>query len=323
MWWFAAQAGDSSLLSNEVRLLDSGQYGLNVNTRLIPLIPCMIMNAGLTRPSAVTDRPEIWYGRGKAPVVMVHTGWHFDAGDCYLGIKGGMARSGHGHMDAGSFVFESQGVRWSEDYKRPNYATMENALRAAGGNFWSMSQSSRRWDIVKMNNLGHSTISCLAVDGSVKGKVHPTDHIVSGYASLVEVYESPDRLGGCLDMTPVLKDGVAAARRTICLENRTDLVVVDEITAKPDMDAIIAWRMNTQAEVSCGDTGLTLVRDGKSMCLTVSSPVSVEYHVWAYERPAEWTPALWDTSMHGCVAGYCVTIPAGTSVRLVTRLQPR
>lgn len=323
MWWFAANAQDPALLVNELRLLDSGKYGYGTGARLAPMVPCLLRNVRLDAPDKNTVPSPVWYGRGNAPVVMVHTSWTFDSEDRYLAIKGGKANLSHGHMDAGSFVYDALGVRWSEDWTRPSYAGIENAMKELGANYWSMTQRSLRWDILKMNNLGHSTISCMNTDGSVD-KLHASDHLVKGNASLVEVYEGPDRLGACLDMTGVLSDALASARRSIYLLECGDLVVEDEITAKPDMDAMVQWRMVTRAAVDIVDDGEMLSLNGKTMTLRVqSSDTSVEpcYTVWPYERPAGWEPrSQWIDSAYGSIAGYTATIPAGTTVRLVTRL---
>ena len=42
----------------------------------------------------------------------------------YIGVKGGMAKRNHGHMDAGSFVFDAYGKRWSEDLMVPEYTSV-------------------------------------------------------------------------------------------------------------------------------------------------------------------------------------------------------
>ncbi len=55
---------------------------------------------------------------------MFRTSWT-DPDAMYLAAKGGRADLNHGHMDAGSFVFEADGVRWAIDLGGVNYNAYE------------------------------------------------------------------------------------------------------------------------------------------------------------------------------------------------------
>ncbi len=323
MWWFAAQKKDPSMLINEWRMLEQGRYKSGDDARILPMVPCMIKDAGFNDISAAKPSKEIWYGNGEVPVAMIHTGWDFDENDFYVGIKGGAAKHSHGHMDAGSFVFDSQGVRWSDDLYRPAYATVENALSGVGGNFWSMTQESLRWDIFRMNNLSHSTVSFENSDGSVGKKVHSTDHNVAGTAYIEKVYEDRNEYGATLNMTAPLQDQVAEAKRTIRLVDRKDLVITDEITAKSSMDAKMQWRMTTPASVTVKDDVEILAQNDKTLYLKASNDASlqIKYEVWEPVRPSTWTPRTWDDPNDGyMIAGYTATIPAGTKAVFTTVL---
>lgn len=322
MWWFAAKQNDPSLLLNEMRLYEAGLYPSATEARLLPMIPCMIKDVNLDNFSGAVPSSNIWYGRGETPIAMVHTGWKFDEGDRYLGIKGGKANSGHGHMDAGSFVYDAFGVRWSDDYTRPSYGGIETALSNAGGNFWSSTQTSLRWDVCKMNNLFHSTISFNNPDGSVK-KTHPTDFIVAGSATLEQYYDTPDNLGARINMTAAVKDQVISAVRTITLVNGNDLKIVDVIKAKDDRDAKMMWRMMTSATATNESSDIKLVNSGKTMYLKTSYSGSVSeftYQIWPNSRPADWNSRSWDTGLSLTPVGYSVTIPKGTTVTFTTIL---
>lgn len=138
MWWFADKFKKPSLLYNEVRALKEGKYTASTfqEKRLLPIIMAYAnkidMN-GITPP-----KEKIWYAGGKSPVVLIHTDWSYSESDKYLGIKGGRANVSHGHMDAGSFVYDAYGVRWSMDFGMQNYSFSENALKKLGGDFWDM-----------------------------------------------------------------------------------------------------------------------------------------------------------------------------------------
>lgn len=321
MWWFAARTGDPALLANEIRLLDKGKYSAN---RLLPVIPGIIMDFRFDPSNLSFPSSNLWTGEGLVPVALIHTGWKFDDGDSYVGLKGGAASANHGHMDAGSFVYESQGVRWSDDLTRPNYATVENLTAAAGGSYWTMTQSSLRWDIFRMNNLCHSTLSFSNFDGSFS-KRYMTDHNVSGKATLVGKYADNASPGARMDLTPVFKGQAQSVFRTVRLVDG-NLVITDEVTALAGSDAKMMWRMLTPATVESGSDAQILSRNGKRLSLRAqssSSSVGITYMTWPASRPSDWLsrPAGWDAANDGyIVAGYTATVPRGTTVTFTTTL---
>ena len=65
--------------------------------------------------------PSSWKGGGANPVVFFRN----DEAGYYFGGKGGSGMVNHGNMDAGSFVFELDGVRWSVDPGNQSYNDLE------------------------------------------------------------------------------------------------------------------------------------------------------------------------------------------------------
>ena len=321
MWWFAAESGDEALLANEVRNLKNGMYA-STKDRLAAAVPVFLKDCDFKGNTDAVPSSYVWSGNGKVPVTMVHTNWKFDDGDVYLGIKGGAPNGGHGHMDAGSFVFESKGVRWSDDLHRPDYATMENAL--GNSEFWSNAQDGLRWDLFRMNNIGHSTLAFLNSDKSVKDKRHVTDQIVSGKTQFKQVYNSPDGYGATLDVTPAYADAVESANRTFKVIGGK-LVVSDEITAKKNMPAKFQWRMIGQNAVTVNPDGEILTQKGKNLKLsTVSSDknVKVTYATWDATRPADWIKRDYEPeNTDYMIAGFTATVPAGKTVTFTTTLE--
>lgn len=308
MWWFAAKQNNPSLLVNELRLFNEDLYPKAEEVRMMPMVPCLAMDLDLDNVNALIPSKKIWSGNGITPVVLVHTDWSFTDTDKYLGIKGGKASSSHGHMDAGSFVYDAYGVRWSEDLGMQSYAALENALADAGGHFWTMTQGSMRWQVYRLNNLAHST---LTVNGS--------DHRVNGVASIDRVIDSGNELGARLKMTDVLSDQLASAYRTVKLVNEEDLYVIDELTALSDKDATVQWRMMTGTTVNVAADGITLTGNGKTMYLTATSSdssLAPSYTSWEAKGAQRWDMV----NVNKTVVGYTITIPAGHSVTLTTKL---
>ena len=334
-WWFAAKFNDPTLAYCENHMLDGGIYtdtDLDVpGFRLLPTIVAMIRDFNIDSMTMTPPEDEMWHGDGEMPVTMVRKGWNYDESDVFLGIKAGhcntwkTSSTAHGHMDAGSFVFEAEGVRWSDDIMRPSYAAWTSALEQAGSRSGDTSQKGLRWDTFRVNNLCHSTIVSYTNDGSVPNKLHASDFYVDGFATIDEVIDNGGRQGAVVDMSAPMKGQVSKATRTIELVDGTDLVVTDEITALPDMDSRMEWRMLSISSSSVSDDGITLTKNGKNRTLTVSSsdPSLVpEYASWKTVRPDDWTPRTWDpTITDRTIVGWTLTVPAGKTVRLVTTLK--
>ena len=62
----------------------------------------------------------------------------------FLGFKLGSPSVEHGHMDVGSFVFDSDGVRWAMDFGQQEYESLESKTLISGvmGRTHSVGQSS-------------------------------------------------------------------------------------------------------------------------------------------------------------------------------------
>ena len=317
MWWFAVHYGKPSLLCGELKLLHnaSGKEANPYSTKMseVRFLPVIIANAnGIdnldSTGSEAGEKSGFFYGRGETPVVMVRGDWTDSDSDRYLAFKGGQANRSHGHMDAGSFVYDALGCRWSTEVNRPNYATIETALKAAGGKYWSMSQNSYRWKVWRLNCRAHSTLT-------INGK----DHNVNGFASIDSVFNSPASRGAVMNMSPLFEKQAQSVRRTYELRDGKDLYITDEITATPDRDAVVEWRMMTPATVSAGTDIETLTQDGKTLYLKVKlleGSATPKFTSWEAKGKNSW-----DTVCEGkTVAGYVITVPKGSTLKFQTIL---
>ncbi len=317
MWWFAKSQKNPSLLRNELRLLTDASsvnpYSTTMSeVRMLPVVlACANDIDGL---DSVTDdsgdKQTMYCGKGDVPVALFRTQWDNTDSDRYLGVKGGKANHSHGHMDAGSFVYDALGCRWSEDLNRPDYTSITNALSEAGGNYWALDQNSYRWKVWCLNNLGHSTLT-----------INGADHRVDGAATIVETYDTEASRGVKLLMTPVFDGQAASVLRTVEIRNGADLYVTDEITALSSKSAAVQWRMITSASVSVGSDMETLTQSDKQMYLKVKTSdgaVTPALTSWEAKGTNPWD-AVKDYSSR-TVAGYTVTVPAGATVTFVTVL---
>ncbi len=347
-WWFAAQKDDPTLMYCERRRLYDDKSVMNKdvykNTTIDGteqpyrlLAPMVVMLRDFDMESRPVNPPtrEVWSGQGEKPVVMVRRGWNFDENDVFLGMMGGIAnswrtsRTAHAHMDAGAFVFEAEGVRWSDDIMRPNYGPWYEAMRKAESPRKYTAQNGVMWDTFHISNLCHSTIVSYTNDGSVSGKLHSSDYYVDGFASIDEVIDSGDRQGGVINMTETMTGQVKKAVRKVELVNGTDLVVTDEITALDNHDCILEWRMLSMTTSTINTDGIVLTKNGKERRLSMvpsSSSATPKYMKWDTKLPTDDNWGKYMDKFHQTIpdreiVGWTVTVPKGQKVTFITTLK--
>lgn len=307
MWYFAARENDASLLYNELRLLRAGDYRRAPN-RFLPLLVYYASQVRFDRVDPPSAR--VWAGRGETPVVLIRTGWDDGAGDRYLGVKGGQAGTNHGHMDAGSFVYDARGIRWAADLGNQPYAQTEAVVEALGKDLWDRSQTSCRWQLFRYNNRQHNTLT-----------VNGRDHRVDGAATLLEVLDGDGRLGARLDLTPVFGGDLALAERTVELLAGDGLSVSDRLAAPVGRAASVRWTLVTEAEPTLTDGGIILERDGIRMLLQTQG-AAVTYRTWSAD-PADYASPLAAADVPNpsrWLCGFETVLPPGTPVTLITTL---
>ncbi|MDY3783640.1 MAG: heparinase II/III family protein, partial [Candidatus Cryptobacteroides sp.] len=306
LWWFAHRFNDPSLLYSELQYWDRHSKE-KFNNKLGAM---HILNASKVKVKNVQKPSQnIFYGNGINPIVIARTGWSKE--DLYLGMKGGKASNPHGHMDAGSFVFEAFGVRWIREPSFSSYETNEKALASIGKTLWALRQDSYRW---KLWGYGCREHSCYVVNDK--------DHCVTGTATIKQVHESPERMGGTLSMTDVFGGDLQEAERTICIVDKSYLEIRDIIVAPSDREAKIRWTVNASVTPQLGQDGIILKSGSRTMLLKAEG-AEITYGIWSsdpkdYDNPAAFfqKPSKND---HPC--GFTFTVPAGAKVELTTTLK--
>ena len=260
--WFALQTGNSAFLEKEKFFRDPKSMG--VLSRL--------SGAGLVWLSQYKEKesqplPLLWKGNGPNPVVFFRGG-EKDPYNYYFGGKGGRASVNHGNMDAGSFVFELNGVRWVVDPGTQGY----NELEQAGLNLWSMSQNSQRWTLMTKNNFGHSN---LTVDNALFN--------VNGFAPIIK-YQTGDQPEAIINMNEIYKGHLQSAKRKFTKDTDHSIVIEDNIVTT-DSTRLLTWAIMTQAEVIPTENGAILKQDGKQLKLKILSPENVNVSVLMMNPP--------------------------------------
>ena len=242
--WFAMKSGNSLYLEEEKFLREPTEMGKLER----------LAGPGLVWLSQIEGKDEgqlplAWKGEGSNPIV-IFRGGEGDPNQFYFGGKGGRGTVNHGNMDAGSFIFELDGIRWSIDPGNQSY----NELEKTGFNLWGNCQECERWTLLTKNNYGHSTLT-----------VNDSHHVNNGFASLMD-YQGGDRPQAAFEMSAVFGDMLESARRQFVKEGNRSLLINDLIRTN-ELTKSITWQLMTTADVEIVKGGAILRQDGKELKL--------------------------------------------------------
>jgi len=245
-----------------------------------------------------TEDPKtnFWVGGGVRPLFIYRSGWN-NKNDAYLGVVASAASISHGHMDAGSFVYEKNGVRWSVELGSQSYITLESK----GVGLWNGNQDGQRWDVFRLGNTGHST---LVINGE--------RHLVAGVPTMTNTFQTTECKGAEMDLSPIFANSVSKVVRKVFLDGKNDLHVQDKITTK-DSSANVMWIMVAPKEAKIvSENQIELTKDGKKMLLTVEAPATVTMKIWD-NKPVH----SYDQDNPGTLrVGFETTIPATSTAEL-------
>jgi len=178
---------------------------------------------------------------GSQPIATFRGSWD-DPKAMFLAIKGGLPKASHGHMDIGSFVFESDGVRWVEDLGSDNYNLP--------GYF---SADEERWQYFRLNNFSHNT---LVIGGKLQ-------EMGAGTSPITEFQSKPEGGHVTIDMTPAYKGQAdKVVRKAVFNRESKTTLITDTITAPAEA---VRWAIMTRAEIKITGSIATLRRNGKTL----------------------------------------------------------
>lgn len=254
-YWFARQMNDPSVVAVDEQFIRQGRVP---SDRLLPIY--MLFASGLDLSHSRLPAASTWVNHGLTPVFIYRGGWS-DPDDTYFAIKGGRASSNHAHMDAGSFIYESDGVRWAVDLGSHDY----NRLEQAGVDLWNMRQDSPRWEIFRLGVESHNTLT-----------FNGHRHDVNGMAEIVEHHDNQRSKGVSIDLTAVCAADAKNVVRTAELDKNDRLTITDRI-ANGAQAATVSWNMATEADAEIVDANTILLRqDGKQLYLKLRTKADAE-----------------------------------------------
>lgn len=297
LFWFAFKNNDSSLIYNEMQLLEQQNYNFEDN-KFLPLIPLLLSRFRIEKKYPST---HFWINKGKTPIFVYRSGWNCK-NDTYLGVKGGSPSTSHAHMDSGSFIYEYDGVRWATDLGMQDYHSLENK----GIKLWDSSQDGQRWDILRFRNDHHNTLT-----------IDSARHNVKANAEIIHFFIDNDRKGAVVDLTSTLGK-IRNAHRSVSLDSNEHLIVTDSIeTGKKSIH--LSWVMVTSAEAKIiNDTSIILEGGGKKMKFVIDANVKANLHIWDNEPLHDY-----DLSNDGTRrVGFTSCVPSDKRVVFNVRIYP-
>ena len=260
--WMATRTGDLSVLYPELAFYRDKGFTMGDTDRLFPLF--LIACSKIDFNSIKSPSYNTYHCSGLEPLFIYRSGWD-SQDDTYFGVKGGRAADNHGHIDAGSFIFESEGVCWAADLGSQDY----NSLESRGVNLWSSGQDSQRWDVFRIGAESHNILTIKDKRPSVNARI-----------PIRKVWEKKSRKGAGLPMTAFYGGDLDSCYRKVFLDKKNDLHVEDFFVGGKSKQNLI-WKMCTEAEARIlGPSAIELKKDGKTRVLRLSTRHYASPRIW-------------------------------------------
>jgi hypothetical protein len=264
MLWFAGELDRPDLAANEVadiaHLYRQWQNGVGptgrsfVQSRHTPF-ELLWWKPSLLKKRSNVQAPLQWSASGLMPISVMRSAWN-DSLATFVAIKGGTPDNSHGHMDAGSFILEANGVRWALDLGTESYGKMEQAKL----DLWNYSQTSNRWTTFRAGPEGHNI---LRFDGERQ--------LISGKGEVKQMPSTNGSMGAEADLTSLYSNKAKKVSRKIVLNADRSVSIQDDWTAK-DNAVTVSFQWLTKATVTKTAHGFLLQQAGKSLDVVVEEP---------------------------------------------------
>lgn len=269
VFWFAHKYDQPTLAWNQYQLwkdLSEQEPSKLVQGRFSPLA-LLWYSSRQAVPKQLS-----WMGRGSNPVAMFRNSWT-DPQAAYLAIKGGSPGVNHGHMDVGSFVIDSQALRWASDLGAESYHKIESL----GMDLWSRSQDAERWKIFRYNNFSHNT---LVVNGRHQR--------VNGSAPIIRYSDKQPFPHVVFDMSDVYEGQLAQALRGAALLDNGQVIIQDQFSSA-EKPATVRWAMVTTADIFIESSNTALLKQkAKAVRLTVLTDEDIKLRTYSTGPKADY-----------------------------------
>lgn len=213
-------------------------------TKFNRLLPLALLFLPVESPKK-TPLPLVYFSQSdsKVPVVFIRSSWDSDA--TFLGVKGGAPEASHGHMDSGSFVFESNHVRWVADLGMQDY----HAIEKENIDLWSCGQDCQRWEVFRVGPKSHSII-----------QIDNERQIVGGRGEILSVIEQDDKVITTLDLSKLYH--IEKVTRTFTVSKNN--LIIDDALVGLKLNSKIKFQFCTLQDVIKIDKNELILQSGET-----------------------------------------------------------
>ena len=184
----------------------------------------------------------------------------------YLIAKTGDPDMAHQQLDIGTFIVETNGIRWTDDLGSDNYSLP---------GFWDYKPDGQRWSYFRNSNFSHNTLSI--------------DHKLQNSAGTGEIKRQDDKAAQpfvTMDMGTAYAGQSRFVYRTFRMLDDTRIQVTDSVGLQ-DPSQSVQWSVITSADVECKGNTAVLRKDGKSFSLKITSPANASFTAKTAKRETE------------------------------------
>ena len=297
LYWFALESGDMSLVWQDRERLLNEDFVRGIN-RQAPIAMLFASRCNTKDIKPIQDK--VWAGKGSQPLFLYRKGFA-STDDTYLGVKGGSPKNSHAHMDGGSFIYEWAGVRWAVELGSQDY----HSLESKGIGIWKKGQNSQRWQVYRLNNHSHNTLT-------INNKIHQ----YKGMATMTKVFKKKYK-GAEFDLSSLFSDTKSVTRR-ITVDDNDKVCCVDKIVSG-SADCSVRWNMTTFAKAEIIDNHTILLKqDGKELLLRIASPKSAKAYIMK-NNSDNW----YDVKNKGVRVGFTTSIESYSKSTIKVELIPQ
>ncbi|KAK0478316.1 chondroitin AC/alginate lyase [Armillaria novae-zelandiae] len=214
----------------------------------------------------------------------------------YTAMKAGknQGHQTHNDLDVGDFVLDALGTRWAGELGSGDYPISD------------------RWKYYRKMTEGQNTILIGKTNQDVLAEPtilkSGTSNTTQGSSTVFEA-DSDSTAFWVADTTSAYFNATSVKRGVRMLNKRKQVLVQDEVTSTAD----IQWRMHTNATITTDGSKATLVRDGKTLEVSILSPSGATFTTSAATRfDTDPTPPDADQANPG-ITVLIIELTAGTN----------
>ena len=270
-FWFARRLRKPDILTFQHKYLAqylAGEKPLTIGDSASRFLPLLAVWASELEDHTPPNRPLAWHGEGINPLVVFRSSWSDDDA-LFVALKGGSASVTHGHMDAGSFVLEADGVRWAVDLGAQDYESLESR----NINLWNDAQDGERWKVFRLNNFSHNTLT-------ISGQLHQA----RGRAGITRFSDGAGAPHAVVELTEIFSERAAKVVRGFKILPDRKVLIQDELEGVTPND-LVQWTFVTRAEVGVDGRHAVLRQGNKTLRIFLAAPEDGAFEVIPCDPP--------------------------------------